>query len=188
MSLDELLKSGGPWTEQEFLALDKTATRVELIDGSILVSPAPHRRHQDISARLWMSLFAPAQAAGLSARQAVNVRLGPQTIVIPDLVVETARDGGVVEDASGVVLACEITSPSNVMTDRIGKKLFYADARIPWYLLVEPDFADYTTVSLHLFRLEGKKYTVHAVARPGETLSSAEPFPFKIHTSDLSDF
>jgi Uma2 family endonuclease len=185
MSSKKLLDRGGPWTEEEFLALEETSTRIELIDGSLLVSPAPHRRHQDISARLWLSVFASAEAAGLQARQAVNVRLGPRTIVIPDLVVESAREGGIVEDASTVLLACEITSPSNAATDRFGKMHFYADARIPWYLLVEPDFDGYKSVTIRLFRLAEKKYVPHKIAEPGETLTSDKPFPFSISTDDL---
>ena len=103
-------------------------------------------------------------------------------MVIPDLVV--SRDGrlGNVVDAVDVVLVSVVTSPSNAATDRGTKKGFYAEAGVAWYLLVEPDFTDYESVTLRLFRLRDKQYVEHAVAKPGETLTSAEPFPIEIDT------
>lgn len=61
----------------------------------------------------------------------------------------------------------------------------YAEARIAWYLLAEPDMVDYESVTLRLLRLAGDHYVEHAVAKHGETLIVDAPFALAINTEDL---
>jgi Uma2 family endonuclease len=90
--------------------------------------------------------------------------------------------------AADTLLVAEITSPGDAAYDRETKKRLYAEAGIEWYLLVEPDFIDYESVTLRLFRLEGHAYAEHAVAKPGETLVSDQPFSIALNTDALVDF
>src|SRR3954454_7751909 len=75
------------WTEQAYLSLGETRTRIELIDGGLWVSPPSSMPHNEIAFVLAGQLKAMAGDASLRAVQVPNVRLGAGRIVIPDIAV-----------------------------------------------------------------------------------------------------
>lgn len=185
MSLESLLGHVGHWTEDEFLALGETSSRIELIDGSLWVSPHANGPHQRISRRLAAMIDPEPLNNDKELLCTVDVRLAPNRIVAPDLIVGTFPELFTVAEAVDVLLVCEITSPSNAAVDRVQKRDFYATAKIGWYLLVEPDMKTYQAVTVRLLRLEGTEYVEHAVAKDGETLHSTQPYPIFIDTGKL---
>lgn len=177
-----LLEHPEPWSEDEYFGLGETSNRIELIDGSLWVSPAPSKRHQHIAFLLAMRLYPPAEAAGLLVLQDVNLRLATGRIVQPDIVVADTDDLGNIVEAAEARLVIEVVSPSNAGTDRLLKPQLYAAAGIGWYLRVEqPD----DSVELHLQRLAGDRYVPVAVAGPGQELVSDEPFAFTLEVVSL---
>lgn len=178
-----LFEHGDPWTEEEFLALGETHRYVELFDGSLLVSPAPTPEHQDLSRHLANTLDRPAAAAGLKVYLAVNVRLKLDRVPIPDLVlVDRVDPREAVIDVASVRLISEIVSPSSPSIDRLLKMEYYAEAGIPWYLLVEPR----PELTLRLFRLDGEGYTLHGEGRPGAPLRLTEPVAVELDPETLA--
>ncbi|WP_406105715.1 Uma2 family endonuclease [Micromonospora globbae] len=171
----------GPWTEEEYLALGETRQRVELFDGSLHVTPAPTPRHQRISRRLGNILEPAAEAVGLELLEAVNVRLRPGRVPIPDLVITSPVDlDELYVEAAGVRLVGEIVSRSNAATDKVLKMHYYASAGIDWYLLVDQEVG-----ALHLYRRQGRHNVEHSTAKRGETLTLTEPVQAAIRPEDL---
>jgi Uma2 family endonuclease len=169
-----------PWTEEEYFALGETSDRVELFDGSLVVSPAPTPRHQTAARRL-ANLLEVASGAGLEVYEAINVRLKPGRVPIPDLVLTSPVDPDtLVVDATDIALICEITSPSNASHDRVLRMHQYAEAGIPWYLLIDPD-----TSQLLLFQRDGQRYVLHAEGKPGHPLLLTEPVAVEIDATAL---
>lgn len=156
----------GPWTEEEFLALPES--RIELLDGELLMSPNASGRHQNLSSRLYVALER-LRPDHLRVYEAINVRVGPSRILIPDgVVTKRLDDDFVVLDAADVLLVTEIVSPGSVAADRAIKPRLYAEAGIPQYLRIERSGP--TAV---LGRLDGDRYVF---AEPSPLLQLTEPF------------
>ncbi|MFF5083794.1 Uma2 family endonuclease [Actinoplanes sp. NPDC000266] len=176
-----------PWTEADYLALGETNPRIELVDGGLQVTPAGDLAHQSVLQNLVRLLHPAARAANMHAISAINVRLAPGRIVIPDVTVGTMGRIGDVADAAEVALVAEILSPSSVLLDRVWKRELYAAAGIDWYLLAEPDLPDYEGLTLRLLHRRDGGYDEVSVARDGETLRSDRPFPLELFTDALID-
>lgn len=177
-----VLEHPEPWSEDEYFALGRTSGRVELVDGSLWIGPAPGKRHQHIVLLLAMAFSGAAERAGLLVLPNVNVRLAGGRILQPDVVVADTDDVGATVEAGEAKLVVEVVSPSNAGTDRLLKPQLYAAAGIGWYLRVEqpPD-----AVELHLHELVGDHYVPFAVAGPGEALAADEPFSFRVEVASL---
>lgn len=177
-----IFSDGNPMTEAEFLAIGETPERIELFDGSLHVTSAGTPLHQIVSHRLHNTMDAGASDADLLVLEAVNVRINPSRIPIPDLVISSPKIdiGNLVIDASAIRLVCEIISPSNAATDRVLKMHYYAAGGIPWYLLIEP-----RARTLQLYRLAGGTYVEEAVVKDGDVLHLTEPIIATIDPAKL---
>lgn len=113
--------------------------RMELIDGSLIVTPLGDLDHQEWASELTSRLRAQKLPEGCRALAGVTIVLGDQTLIIPDVaVVDRAfsAHGGLGVAPEGLRLAVEITSPSTRRHDLTTKRELYRDWSVP-YLIVD---------------------------------------------------
>ena len=166
-------RHNGEWTVDEILQLpEDNGSRVELVDGALIVSPAPTWQHQRILQALQRGLW---DAVGPDAELSpgINIRLGQPRLLIPDLAVVTCPGQDFVYGtAADLLLAIEIESPSTKVHDRVLKRQLYADAEVPYYLLVNPAAAP---IESTLYELRDEEY--HEITRSAAgKLTLTRPF------------
>ncbi len=135
------------WTVDEVRAMqdeERAWPRYELIDGELLVTPAPRRLHQRAVAELFRLLdpYVRAQRLGVVELSPADIQLEPGTIVQPDVFVsplERGREPLEWPETTRLVLAAEVISPSNARADRVIKRHFYTRVDVAEYWVVDLD-------------------------------------------------
>jgi Uma2 family endonuclease len=174
----------GPYTPADLAATPDDGQRYELIDGALLVSWSRTLLHQRAAGRL-CNLLNAAGASELEAVGAIEVRCGPDTVLVPDVVMllsSVVDEPDCVVMADHVVLVAEVASPSTVRMDRVLRPRLYADAGIPAYLLVELEEPTVTW-----FSLPGPAayQRCRVVAGDAELLVTVKPFEMRIVPAEL---
>ncbi len=134
MAMPDLIRR---WTAAEVRALPDDGNRYEVVDGELLVSPAPIWRHQRCLGRLHLLLgnYLEGRADAEVLCSPADIELDPRTLVQPDLfVVPPGRDW---TDIEHLLLAVEVLSPSTARADRTVKRPRYQRAGVPEYWIVD---------------------------------------------------
>jgi Uma2 family endonuclease len=177
----------GPLTVADLGAFPDDGHRYELIDGVLVVSPAPSPVHQRVVLRLAMILTAgtPSDHEVFVAPLAVHPEPGPasaQRIELqPDVLVGadavlTNRDV-----AGAPLLAVEVLSPSTQLFDRNLKKAAYERMATPHFWLIDPDTPELDAYSLD----ETGSYRLVAHVTGEEVFRAEQPFLIEIRPTDL---
>jgi Uma2 family endonuclease len=158
----------------DYAAIPPDGNRYELLEGDLLVTPAPSPLHQWVSKRLQRQLEGYFEGRGLGRvyNAPIDVILTPHDVLQPDLVVVT--DLGQVS-GRGIegppTLLVEVLSPTTAARDRGAKSRRYATLRVPHLWLLEPDER-----RLECYRLEGQVYRL-VVAAEGEATLEHPDWP-----------
>lgn len=169
-------------TRDDLETMPDDGRRYELIDGSLVVTPAPSRRHQSALGELYLLLRAgcPPYLEVLFAP--FDVALAEDTVVQPDLLVASRSAFTERDLPTAPLLAIEVLSPSTRHIDTGLKRSRYEAAGCPSYWVVDPD-----EPSLTAWQIEDGRYveTAHVVGH--EVYTSTTPYAVTISPADLID-
>jgi Uma2 family endonuclease len=162
-------------------------TRVELIDGAIVVSPTGSIRHSGAVYSLTVALVRLAERRDWVIHTNLTAHISPtRERLVPDLMVapKDAPPFGESELlASGALLVAEVVSPWSRRRDREQKPRAYAQGGVPLYVLIDR-FGKPPAVTL--FSQPGEDgYGKHQVAAAGEPLRLPKPFGIALDTARL---
>lgn len=133
------------YTAEMVRALPDDGKRYEVVDGELLVTPAPTRPHQRAAfeCALLLRRYALAQTLGEVLMAPADFELDPRTMVQPDIFLTGLRPDGrpstAWNDGSPLLLAVEVLSPSTARADRTTKRRRYQRAGIPEYWIADLD-------------------------------------------------
>ncbi|MEV4004319.1 Uma2 family endonuclease [Actinomadura sp. NPDC049753] len=175
-----------------FLALDTPeGFRAELIDGEIVVTPPPLGDHEDRIAELSLQIVRDTPRRFHWAGQKGLILPGDdghsESRVIPDMVIAPAElrlfrgsPEWMQVEPDGIAMVVEVTS-ARPEADRNGKRLGYARAGIPLYLLIDRGEEKAVLFS----GPDGKDYGHMDQVPFGKPLPLPEPFEIELDTSEF---
>jgi Uma2 family endonuclease len=157
--------------------------RYELLDGVLIVTPAPSMRHQDAALSLAVKLRATCLPELKVLMAPFDVTLADDTVLQPDVLVfdrklVTARDL-----PAAPVLAVEVLSPSTRRFDLHLKRSRYEAAGAAAYWVVDPG----EPPALTAWELRGGAYVEVASVSGPEKFAAELPFPVTVVPDELVD-
>jgi Uma2 family endonuclease len=131
-----------PWTYADYARLPDDGNRYEVLDGEVLVTPAPTTHHQHVLFMLGIALHDYVQRYSLGhVLPDVDVLFAKGQFLRPDLVfVPADRRNGIADRGIEVPpgLVVEVLSPSSKRIDKVRKPRRYGDFGIPEYWVLDP--------------------------------------------------
>lgn len=132
------------WTPDRVRALPQDGNRYEVIDGELLVTPAPRLVHQRALRELLRLLdeYVVANDLGELLWSPADISLDPESLVQPDLFVVPRRGEAAYRnwtDVTALLLAVEVLSPGTARADRTVKRRYYQRSGVGEYWIADLD-------------------------------------------------
>jgi len=173
--------TGRPFTVADLDRIPDDGRRYELLAGVLVVSPRPTPAHQVVAFTL-ASVLAQACPDAWQVVPEPAVLVGPDTELVPDIVV-AGRDqlaGAKITEPSALV--AEVRSPSTALIDLNRKKAAYERFGVGSYWVIVPESAK---PELIVFELSGGRYREAAHVSGDEAFAANRPFRVRVVPSQL---
>ena len=172
------------FTYQDYLNTPEDK-RYELLDGELVMTPAPGELHQSVSILLGSKLFqfASENSLGRVYHAPFDVVLSDADVVQPDLLFVSNECAHIITPANiqgAPDLVVEILSPSTAERDRTFKRTLYARHSVNEYWMVDTTAKDITVL-----RLGERGYEVVDTYGQGATLTSPTLQGFALNIGDI---
>jgi len=140
-------RSAKRWTANEARRLNEATAlpwpRYEVIDGELLVSPAPRLLHQRAVGELLVMLRHLIERPGIEVLPGpADIELEPDSTLSPDLFVVAGVEGRRVRhwtEVTSLLLVVEVLSPSTARSDRVKKRDYFLRNDVGEYWIVDLD-------------------------------------------------
>ncbi|MBK9102238.1 MAG: Uma2 family endonuclease [Austwickia sp.] len=175
-----VLPHGREFTRDDLDAMPHDGNRYELIDGLLIVTPAPGFRHQVVVLELAVRLRTACPEGLQVVTAPFDVALGPGTVLQPDVLVARRADFTERDLPVAPLLAVEVLSPSTRLYDLNHKRARLERAGCTSYWVVDPD-----TPAVTAWTLIDGAYQQVAHAEAHETFETTTPFPVSLRPADL---
>jgi Uma2 family endonuclease len=162
----------GFWTYDDYAALPDDGQRYEIVNGVLVIAPAPTPEHQDIVGMIFHYLLIHVKFAGLGRvfMAPIDVVLSPKNTFQPDVVVilnAHLNKVGEKKIIGAPDLAVEVASPDTALYDRVTKYEKYAHAGVQEYWIV-----NMKAKTIQVLVLEDGEYRSLGTFRGEQTLPS----------------
>jgi Uma2 family endonuclease len=181
--MTSVIPRGRPFTVDDLEGMPDDGNRYELIDGMLLVSPAPNWAHQETGATLYVQLRAACPDDLRVMIAPFAVRTAADSEVQPDVLVTRYADLTEKNLPVAPLLAVEVLSRSTSLVDSNLKKAHYERIGVPFYWILDPAGDG----ALTAFANEGGGYAQVARVAGDESFVAREPFPVTVVPARLLD-
>jgi Uma2 family endonuclease len=171
-----------PLTRADLGSVPDDGHRYELVDGALIVTPAPSLRHQTAVLELAVLLRAGCPAAYRVVVAPFDVTLGEDTVLQPDIFVARRADLTERDLPAARALALEVLSPSTRLIDLNLKRARYEAAGCPAYWVIDPD-----EPSLTVWELRDGIYVEVAQVEGEANVTASVPYDVTITPARLVD-
>ncbi len=176
--------AGRPFTVNDLEVMPDDGHRYELIDGVLIVTPAPGWNHQESSGELFVQLRNACTPEFRVLSAPFGVRTSVRNELQPDILVARYADLTPKNLPVAPVLAVEVLSASTALNDLNNKKAAYERMGTALYWVLDPEPPGRLTV----FELDQRgRYTEVASVCGDEKFTTDRPFPATIIPARLLD-